>query len=88
MFCPYCGSQDIHTDLTDWTFQSVEDPTNTGTIPENQCDACGAAFWCDPVEGSERIGDCGACGADIGPSDSFPWHYPDEDCRAIRTPKA
>lgn len=29
---------------------------------------------------------CGSCGADIGPSASFPWHLPDEDCRAIRQP--
>lgn len=30
--------------------------------------------------------DCGSCGADIGPSDSFVWHLEDEDCRAIRQP--
>jgi hypothetical protein len=30
--------------------------------------------------------DCGACGASIGPTTDFPWHWPDEDCRAIRQP--
>ena len=29
---------------------------------------------------------CGSCGADIGPSDSFPWHLDVEDCRAVRDP--
>ena len=31
-------------------------------------------------------GECPICGADYGPSDSFPWHWPHEDCRAIRKP--
>lgn len=30
--------------------------------------------------------DCGTCGADLGPSDTFIWHYDDEDCRAVRQP--
>lgn len=30
---------------------------------------------------------CGSCGADINPSTTFVWHYPEEDCRAIRQPK-
>lgn len=29
---------------------------------------------------------CESCGADIGPSTSFPWHWGDEDCRAIQEP--
>lgn len=27
-----------------------------------------------------------SCGADIGPSDSYPWHGAEEDCRAVRDP--
>lgn len=34
----------------------------------------------DPLES------CGSCGADIGPSSTFPWHTEDDDCRAIRSP--
>lgn len=30
--------------------------------------------------------DCPTCGCDIDPSDSFPWHYWDEDCRMVREP--
>lgn len=30
--------------------------------------------------------ECGCCGGDIGPSPTFPWHYDEEDCRAIREP--
>lgn len=30
--------------------------------------------------------DCGSCGADLGPSRDYPWHWPDEDCRAVREP--
>ena len=33
-----------------------------------------------PLEG------CDICGAYLAPSDSYPWHYPHEDCRAIRNP--
>jgi len=29
---------------------------------------------------------CGSCNADIGPSLWFPWHWEDEDCRAVRLP--
>src|ERR1700752_4095095 len=29
---------------------------------------------------------CGSCGGDLNPSDSYVWHYPDEDCRALRDP--
>ena len=32
--------------------------------------------------------DCPTCGSNIGPSDSFPWHYWEEDCRAVRIPTA
>ena len=31
---------------------------------------------------------CGSCGADLGPSEDGPWgpwHWPWEDCRAVRT---
>lgn len=30
--------------------------------------------------------ECGTCGGDVGPSSTFPWHYEDEDCRAVREP--
>lgn len=30
---------------------------------------------------------CGSCSALLAPSTAYPWHLPDEDCRAIRTPK-
>ncbi len=30
--------------------------------------------------------ECGSCGGLVGPSREFPWHYEDEDCRAIREP--
>lgn len=29
---------------------------------------------------------CGSCGADLGPSRTYPWHLDSEDCRAIREP--
>jgi len=29
---------------------------------------------------------CPSCGADIGPSEHFPWHLDREDCRAIHEP--
>ena len=32
------------------------------------------------------LSECGSCGGDLGRSDSYPWHYADEDCRAIRPP--
>lgn len=35
---------------------------------------------------SEPVELCGSCGADIGPSATFPWHEADEDCRALRDP--
>lgn len=47
------------------------------------------------LELQERLGGIGAepsewecpiCSADYGPSDSHPWHWPDEDCRAVREP--
>lgn len=34
----------------------------------------------------EPFESCGSCGADFGPSSSYPWHLEDEDCRAIRPP--
>jgi hypothetical protein len=30
--------------------------------------------------------DCPTCGADLGPSRYFVWHFPEEDCRALREP--
>jgi len=30
--------------------------------------------------------ECGSCGADVGRSSDYPWHYPWEDCRATRNP--
>ena len=35
---------------------------------------------------NEEETDCGSCGADLGPSNDFPWHYPDADCRSIKDP--
>ena len=29
---------------------------------------------------------CGSCGADLGPSRTYPWHLDSEDCRAVREP--
>lgn len=43
---------------------------------ENVCQSCA-----DDYNDS-----CGSCGADIGESDSYPWHYVTEDCRAVRNP--
>jgi hypothetical protein len=37
---------------------------------------------------SELLESCGCCGADLGPSTTYPWHYEDEDCRAIRKPRS
>lgn len=34
-----------------------------------------------------ELRECGSCGAAIGPCSDWPWHYPSEDCRAIREPK-
>lgn len=31
-------------------------------------------------------GECGSCGAMIGPSADYLWHAKDEDCRAARQP--
>ncbi len=39
-----------------------------------------APMWADGLES------CEACGAMIFPSTSFPWHWPDEDCRALKDP--
>lgn len=30
--------------------------------------------------------DCECCGSIIGPCTDWPWHYEDEDCRAMREP--
>lgn len=30
--------------------------------------------------------ECAGCGADLGRSSVYPWHYPWEDCRATREP--
>lgn len=45
-----------------------------------------------PVSGgptNEECGyeECGCCGADVGRSSDWLWHYPWEDCRATRKPK-
>ena len=37
----------------------------------------------EPLEVNEE---CPICGADIGPSSLFVWHFEEEDCRAIRDP--
>ncbi len=39
-----------------------------------------------PVEPLDYNEECPICGADIGPSSTFPWHLEDEDCRAVRDP--
>ena len=38
------------------------------------------------VGGDVTESDCPICAADYGPSDSYVWHWPNEDCRAIRQP--
>lgn len=38
------------------------------------------------IGGNSLESECPACGADYGPSKTYPWHWPDEDCRAIREP--
>ena len=40
----------------------------------------------DNYDSDETGEDCGSCGANIGPSSDYPWHYVDEDCRAVRRP--
>ncbi len=30
--------------------------------------------------------ECPICGADYGVSNEYPWHWPHEDCRAVRPP--
>lgn len=48
------------------------------------------AIWnegdCDCKPDHDEGYECGICGADLGPSTSYPWHYYEEDCRAIRQP--
>lgn len=34
-----------------------------------------------------ELPECPICGAAIGPCKDYPWHYRDDDCRAIRQPK-
>ncbi len=29
---------------------------------------------------------CQSCGAELGPSSTYPWHFVDEDCRIVREP--
>ena len=31
--------------------------------------------------------ECPICGAVYGPSEEWPWHWPSEDCRAVREPR-
>ena len=38
------------------------------------------------IGGNSLESECPICAADYGPSDSYVWHWPDEDCRAIREP--
>lgn len=48
-----------------------------------------ATLYCDTCKREEPWRpneECGSCGADIGPSATFPWHGESEDCRAIRDP--
>ena len=35
----------------------------------------------------DKLKDCECCGAVIGKCSNWPWHYKDEDCRAIREPR-
>ena len=39
-----------------------------------------------PESGDDARGSCPTCNADLGPSSSYPWHLPEEDCRAVRGP--
>lgn len=40
----------------------------------------------DDHDNATGLAGCGSCGADLGPSESFVWHMPEEDCRAVREP--
>lgn len=40
----------------------------------------------DFEEVEDNPDECGSCGGDIGPSETYPWHLDSEDCRAIREP--
>lgn len=39
------------------------------------------------IQAEDGEWDCGACGATWGPSSDFVWHWPAEDCRAVRPPR-
>jgi hypothetical protein len=39
------------------------------------------------IGADQSEGDCPVCGADYGPSTTYPWHWPKEDCRRIRAPE-
>lgn len=47
---------------------------------------CGGLEVCEACQEKDKGEDCGSCGANIGPSNGYPWHYEDEDCRAVRVP--
>ncbi len=77
---PDCDNEDDHDEPVD------EEPRCTAH--------CGGLQTCaqcrdeaEPEKGPPNES-CGSCGADIGPSDSYPWHEADEDCRAVRQPNA
>ena len=40
----------------------------------------------EALEFGAQLESCDSCGGELGPSPSFVWHYPEEDCRAIRLP--
>lgn len=48
----------------------------------------GARVDLGPTPTNQECGyeECGCCGADLGKSADWVWHYPWEDCRAVREP--
>ena len=42
----------------------------------------------EPIVGQDFImlEECPSCTAALGPCNDFPWHYPEEDCRATHAP--
>lgn len=51
------------------------------------CDGAGSCEECTEEAELADGDDCGSCGASIGPSDIYPWHDADEDCRAVHEPE-
>jgi hypothetical protein len=45
-FCPRCGGTNISVAVVEWPAHSADDPANTATLFEHQCQDCdGASFF-------------------------------------------